>query len=454
MMTPPVASRTLVTDATIVTMDAAGRVLPRGAVEVGGSRIVAIHDDSSAARRGFAGEVVDAAGLVLIPGFVQTHVHLCQTLFRGLADDLDLMDWLRLRIFPFEAAHDAASMAASARAGLAELLRSGTTTIMDMGSVRHEEEIAEAVTGSGIRAFIGKSLIDLNDLHPPLKEPSRAAIDSAREQALAWHGSANGRVRYAVAPRFVLSCTDGLLKEAHAMTGEFPGMLFHTHAAENRREMEAVHARCGMGNIEHFDALGVLGRRSCLAHCVHLGDREAGLLAERDAAVLHCPSSNLMLGSGVAPVPALRRAGVRVSLGADGAACNNTLDMFREMRLASAIQRPIHGPAALRARDVLAMATIGGAAALGIDSETGSVEAGKNADLLLLDLRHVWNPCGEGFGEPEGAIVYTGSPENVTSVMIDGRWVYRNRRHLTLDPDRAAARAREELRRLTARLNP
>jgi len=452
MSTPGGHHRTLIANGTVVTMDSARRVLTAAAVEVEGDSIVAVHPDSRAAARAFAGEIVDATGLTVIPGFVQTHVHLCQTLFRGLADDLDLIDWLRLRIFPFEAAHTAASMAASARAGIAELVRSGTTTIMDMGSVHHEEEIVAAIGETGIRAFVGKSLIDLNELHPPLKEPTRAAIDNAREQARAWHGSLNGRIRYAVAPRFVLSCTDELLREAHAITREMPGVLFHTHAAENRREMEAVRARCRMDNVEYFDAIGVLDRSSCLAHCVWINERETGLLAEREAGVLHCPSSNLKLGSGVAPVPALLGRGVKLSLGADGAPCNNALDMFREMRLAAVMQKPAHGPGAMPAADVLAMATIGGARVLGMEREIGSVEAGKKADLALLDLDRVENPYAADRAGVYGSIIYTGSPENVVSTMIDGRWVYRNRRHLTLDPRETGARARAELRGLLSRL--
>jgi cytosine/adenosine deaminase-related metal-dependent hydrolase len=394
---------------------------------------------------------VDARSLVAIPGFVQTHVHLCQTLFRGMADDLELLDWLRLRIFPFEAAHSAASMHASAMLGIMELIRSGTTTILDMGSVRHEEEVIRAVGETGLRAFVGKAMMDINDAYPALRESTVESLRSTRALADAWHDSYGGRVKYAVAPRFVLSCTDGLLSGAREMLGSFDGMLFHTHASESRSEVEAVRSRCKMENIEFLHHLGILSDRTCLAHCIHLSDREVSLLAETRTSVSHCPSSNLKLGSGIANIPGLRSHGINVGLGADGAPCNNSLDMFREMRLASLLQKPIHGPTAMPAGSVFEMATRGGAAALGLAREIGSIETGKKADIVLLSLENVWDPLLPG-EDPASAIVFSASPENVHSVMIDGRWVYRGREFPGLDPGRIAAAARGECRSLVGRL--
>jgi len=451
MKSPPGTRRVLLKPRVIVTMDAGRRTIRGGAVLVNGPVIEAVLTAEELHRLPpFDGSVVDAGDRVLIPGFIQTHIHLCQTLFRGLADDLELLDWLSLRIFPFEAAHTTASLRASAFLGIAELIRSGTTTIMDMGSVRHEEEIAAAVAKSGIRAFIGKAMMDINDATPALREAAGDALRSTREQAKEWHGAAGGRLMYAVAPRFVLSCTEGLLREAHAMTADFPGMLFHTHAAENRKELQGVRERCRMDNLEFFDALGILQPNTCLAHCIWLNEREFGLLADRRARVLHCPSSNLKLGSGIAPVPALLRRGVTVSLGADGGACNNRLDMFEEMRLASLIQKPLHGPTAMDAETVFAMATVGGAETLGLSAVTGSIEPGKKADLVLLDLDRAWNAPGNG--GIYSTIVYSGCAENVHSVMIDGAWVYRDGLHTTLEERQTVATAREELEALLRRI--
>ncbi len=438
----------------IVTMDPARRVITDGAVRIDDGRIAAVMGgDDLRSLPPFDGEVIDAPRATIIPGFVQTHLHLCQTLFRGLADDLPLLDWLRLRIFPLEAAHTAASMYASARLGLVELIGSGTTTIMDMGSVGHEAEIVRAIGESGMRAFAGKALMDLNEQYPRLKEPTDRALRSAEEEARAWHGSAGGRILYAVAPRFVLSCTESLLRGAGELAAEIPGALFHTHAAENRAEMDAVRERCGSGNIEYFSRIGILHARTCLAHCVWLEDRELDLLAEHECRVLHCPSSNLKLGSGIARIPQMLKKGIVVSLGADGAPCNNLLDMFEEMRLAALIQKPVHGASALTAEEVFTLATVGGAKALGIFHETGSIEPGKKADLVLLDLAKPWNPLRlAGPEDVYSAIVYSGRPANVESVLIDGTLVYRKGEHRLLDPEKIAAEARSELAQLLQRV--
>src|SRR5512140_218383 len=445
--------RTLITCGTIVTMDATRRIVRDGALLLTDNRIERILTREELDRLGqFDGDRVDAGSLTAIPGFVQTHIHLCQTLFRGLADDLELLDWLRTRIFPFEHAHAPSSMYASARVGLAELIRSGTTTIMDMGSIHHEEEVFRAVEESGIRAFVGKAMMDVNEIFPPLCEPTADALASTVRQAEAWHHASGDRIRYAVAPRFVLSCSEALLKEAHAITRSIPGVLFHTHAAENRKEMEKVRARCGAGNVEFFEQIGILDAASCLAHCIWLDEHEMDLLASRRAKVLHCPSSNLKLGSGVARVPDMLRKGITVSLGADGAPCNNTLDMFQEMRHAALIQKPLHGATSMIARTVFELATCGGAAALGLEEEAGSLEPGKNADIVLLDLGQAWNPAAETDDMVYSSCVYSGSPANVRSVMVDGRWLYLDGTLTAFDEQEALHSARREAQALLERI--
>jgi len=295
--------------------------------------------------------------------------------------------------------------------------------------------------------------MDENALYPPLKEPTKEAIASTLRQAQRWHNSADGRIRYAVAPRFVLSCSDKLLIQAHEMTADFPGMLFHTHAAENRHEMDVVRKRCKMENIEFFESLGILQANTCLAHCIWLNDREIDLISDRRAKVVHCPSSNLKLGSGTARVPELLQKGITVSLGSDGAPCNNTLDMFHEMRLAALIQKPHHGPRSMDAVTVLEMATLGGARTLGLERETGSIESGKKADIVLLDLSRMWNPYADVTLESVcPAIVYSCSPENVRSVMIDGNWVFRNGEPTTLNEKSVVREAKEELSKLVKRV--
>lgn len=446
-------TRLLLKPGTILTLDDADRIIEGGGILVAGQMIERVLTrEELTAEPIEADEILNVPSLVALPGFVHTHIHLCQTLFRGLAEDVELLDWLRTHIFPLEAAHSASSMVASARIGLAELIRSGTTTIMDIGSVHHEEEIVRAVTESGMRAFVGKAMMDSNDLFPGLRESTSAALESTLRQAEQWHGSADGRIRYAVAPRYILSCTDALLTEAYAMTRSFPGMLFHTHASENRHELEAVRARCGMDNVEYFDTLNILHGNTCLTHCIWLNDREVDLLRERRVHVLHCPSSNLKLGSGIAPVPRFLASGISVSLGADGAPCNNTLNMFQEMRLAALIQKPLHGPTAMPAMTVLRMATRGGARALGLDQTIGSIEPGKRADLQLLDpIRLSSAPTGSMTERLATTLVHSCGPEHVMAVMADGRWLYRDGSHQTVDVPHALEDAQNQLRALLNR---
>lgn len=397
-------------------------------------------------------EIFDASGRILIPGFVQTHIHLCQTLFRGLADDLELLDWLQLKIMPFEFAHNKNSMKYSSLLGISELIRCGTTTILDMGSLNHSEVVFEQLINSGLRAFHGKAMMDINTLYPPLSESTQDALRSSEELAKTFHNSANGRVKYAFAPRFILTCTDELLKETNQLVMDYPGTLFHTHASENRTELENVRKRCGKDNIECFAELEILNDKSCIAHCIWLNENEIDLMKKRDARVLHCPSSNLKLASGIANIPRYLREGISVSLGADGAPCNNFLDIFVEMRLASLIQKPSYGPTVMSAKEVFEIATIGGARALHLQNEIGSIEVGKKADLVLIELNQIHNTKNVNEENLYSSIVYTADHTNVKSVMIDGQWVYFNQEFKTIDVDEVNKKSEEELKKLLLRV--
>jgi cytosine/adenosine deaminase-related metal-dependent hydrolase len=438
----------------IVTGNPNGEILEDAAILIDGNRIEGILPAREMDRFP-PREIIDASECVAIPGFVQTHVHLCQTLFRGLADDLELLDWLRMKIFPLEAAHNERSIHSSAMLGIAELVRGGTTTILDMGSMNHEEEVIRAVGESGLRAFAGKAMMDLNDAFPRLKESTTSAIATTRSLAEQWHNSYDGRIRYAVAPRFVLSCTDALMKEAFEIAAHVDGILFHTHASENKHEVQAVRDRCGMENIEYLDRLGLLSEKSCLAHCIHLNENEVAILKNSGANVAHCPSSNLKLASGIANIQHYLNQGINVALGADGAPCNNNLNMFQEMRLASLLQKPLHGATSMPAKTVFQMATSGGARALGLEREIGTIEVGKKADLVLLDLEQVWDPVAAAGGRGDSiysSIVYSAGPQNVDSVMIDGKWIFRSREFIGIDEGMIVRNAQQELTSLLGRL--
>src|SRR5688572_20745940 len=300
-----------------------GMEVVSGAVSVRAGRIASVGQEPSAPHD----TTIDAAGSFLLPGFVQTHLHLCQTLFRGYAEDLRLMDWLRTRIWPMEAAHTPPSLRAAARLACLELLRGGTTSILTMETVHDTDAVIEATAETGIRATLGKCLMDETTADAParLRENGRHALDESLALYRRYHGTSNGRIRVALAPRFALSCSRELL-EAIAAVSARDGTLVHTHASEQLEEIGMVRAATGRGNIEYFDIVGLASPRLNVAHCVWIDDDEQGRLAARDVKVTHCPSSNLKLGSGIAPVPDLRARGICVSLGADGAACNNHLD--------------------------------------------------------------------------------------------------------------------------------
>ena len=248
-----------------------------------------------------ADTVIDAAGCVVIPGFVQTHIHLCQTIFRGAADDLALIDWLKLRVWPMEAAHSAASIKASARLGIAELIKGGTTCALTMETVNHTGEVFKVVEESGFRATVGKCMMDKGDEVPrALQEQTANSIDESLALLEDWHGKADGRIRYCFAPRFAVSCTRELLEKV-ARLARARGVMIHTHASENKTECEMVEQETGLRNITYLDSLGLTGRHVALAHCVHLSDEEIEILRTSQTNVAHCPSSNLKLGSGIAP---------------------------------------------------------------------------------------------------------------------------------------------------------
>ena len=414
----------LIKNGTLVTMDSANRIV-RGDLLIDHGRIAAVGATDQS-----ADVVIDATECAVIPGFVQTHIHLCQTLFRGAADDLALIDWLKQRVWPMEAAHSAASLRASARLGVAELIKGGTTCALTMETVNHTNEVFAVVEETGFRATIGKCMMDKGaEVPPELQEQTAQSIEESLALLDQWHGKADGRIRYCFAPRFAISCTRELLEKV-AELSRARGVMIHTHASENRTECTMVEEETGLRNINYLDSVGVSGEHVALAHCVHLSNDEIRVLKRTGTHVVHCPSSNLKLGSGIAPVTKLLEEGVSVSLGADGAPCNNRLDMFTEMRTAALLQKALHGPEVLAANHVLRMATIDGARALGLEDEVGSLEVGKRADVAVVRLGQVHtSPASDAVS----SLVYAATASDVKDVIIDGREVMRDRKLLTLD---------------------
>lgn len=386
-----------------------------GAIRLDGDRIVAVGQ----LPRTTGERVVDGRGATVTPGFVQGHVHATQTLFRGLADDRPLLPWLQDRIWPLEHAHDADSTRLSADLTFGELLRSGTTTVQTMESVRHAEVTAAVARDSGMTVITGNCLMDVAAPGMPagMATSASAALQITDELRRAFDGQGNGatRLRVCVAPRFVLSVSPELARDAAGIAAQHD-LRIHSHAAEHPDEVAAVRERFGRDYLEVLAEQGLLGARTGLAHCVHLTDRERELLAATGTAVLHCPSTNLKLGSGIARVRDLAEHGIPIAIGADGAPCNNRLSMLTELRQAALLQSLVAGPGAWPAARALWTATRGGALALGLD-DTGSIAPGQRADLLLWDL----DDPTLGSGDVASRLVYAADERHLQTVFVGGR---------------------------------
>ncbi len=388
----------------------------RGDIAIRDGRITAAPDDTSDDCS--AARVLDASNAAVLPGFIQGHVHVVQSLLRHQADGLELLDWLRLRTWPYEAALDGDAVEAAAELGIVELLCGGTTTVLDFGTTHDHNRVFCAAERLGIRFVSGKTHMDVGAGAPSalLEDPERSLSDAA-ELGQRWHGAAGGRLRYAVAPRFALSCSPGLLRGC-ADLARSHGWLLQTHAAENSDEVAEVRALSGLGNIEFLDSYGLVGEDVILAHGIYLDEADIQRLAETRTTICHCPGANLKLGSGIADVPGLLQSGVPVVLGADGPPCNNRLSIFHEMSLAATIHSLRHGPTALDPWAVLGMATRDAAVALDMGEEVGTLEVGKAGDVVVVELDE-WSALPGG--DPASRIVFGGGPHMVRHVVVAGQ---------------------------------
>jgi 5-methylthioadenosine/S-adenosylhomocysteine deaminase len=394
-------------------------------------------------------EVLDARDCFVMPGFVQTHVHVVQSLARHRAEGLPLLRWLAERIWPYEAALQPEEVAAAARLGIAELLAGGTTTALDMGTTHDQDEVFRAAADLGIRMTSGKCHMDVGANVPPrLLERCDESLAEAETLGARWHSAADGRLRYAVAPRFVLSCSEALLTGAVDLARR-RGYMLHTHSSENADETRAVRELTGKGNVAFLATAGMAGDDTVLAHCVHLDDGEVELLAGQETGVAHCPGANLKLGSGIADLPRLLASGVRVGLGADGPPCNNRLSIFHEMALAGTLHNLAHGPGAVDPWTVLEMATWRGAQLLGLADHVGRLLPGWKADLVVLSLAPL---AMEPPADPATMVVYGGGLKSVRHVVVDGSTVVREGELATVDGAAIRSQARSAAAAVSRRL--
>lgn len=422
----------------VLTLDEEDHIYETGAVAVRGAKIADIGPEEEVRARVKASERLDAEGGVIMPGLVNAHSHVAMTIFRGLMDDVPLEKWLD-RIWKMELAHATAeNVRAGTELAFAEMMRGGVTTVSDM--YWHRDVTTKVAEEVGFRLHNGPAFIDFegpDGIQPENRlRLAREYIERYRDHPL---------IALAVQAHSTYSVPQELLEQCRMLMEEY-GVTFVTHAAESATEVKTVQERFGKTPIELLDELGLLTSNTLLAHGVHLRDDEIELLAERGSTVVHCPESNLKLGSGVARVPDMLAAGVSVGLGTDGAASNNDLDMWGEMHTTALLHKGVReDPTVLPARDVLHMATSGSAQALDLEKKIGSLEVGKLADVILLDTDSLHaTPIYDLYSH----LVYSINKHDVRTVLINGRVVMRDRELLTLDESAAKARVQETKREI------
>ncbi len=422
----------------------ADTVIDDGAVVVADDTIVAVGEET-ALRERYSDHERRTFDLVA-PGLVGGHVHSVQSLGRGVADDAALLDWLFEAVLPMEAAMDAEATRAAAELGYLECLGSGTTTVVDHLSVNHAAEAFEAAIETGIRGRLGKVLMDQRS-PDGLREETQAGLDESEALIREYHGAADGRIRYAVTPRFAVSCSEACLRGCRRLADRYDGVTIHTHASENEDEVATVETDTGMRNVDWLDEVGLTGPDVTLAHCVHTDEHERTLLAETDTVVTHCPSSNMKLASGIAPIDDYLDRGITVALGNDGPPCNNTLDPFTEMRQASLLRKvDARDPTRLPASTAVAMATENGARAAGFE-RIGRLESGYKADVIGITTDRT---RATPVHDPLSHLVYAAHGDDVVFAMVDGTVRYDGGEHVGIDAAAVRERATRHAERIVA----
>lgn len=426
----------LIKNGTLLTMDKNNTRIENGCLGILGDTIAHIGSQETIGLR--AECEIDAGGGLVLPGLINAHTHAAMTLFRGLADDLPLMDWLNNYIFPAESRMDADFVHTGALLACAEMILSGTTTFCDM--YLFEDETAKAADQAGMRCLAGEVLYDFpSPNYGPVAEGLRYTESLIRK----WQD--HPLISIAVEPHATFTCSPDLLRSTYELASKYEVPLI-IHLAETLHEVAEVTEKYGKTPVMHLDSLGVMNPRLIADHCVHLEEDDMQVLVERGVKVVHNPESNMKLASGIAPVPELLARGATLGLGTDGCASNNNLDLFSEMDTAAKLHKVKHmDPTAIDALTVLRMATIEGAKALGLDSITGSLETGKKADIIIIDtdkphLTPLYNPYSH--------LVYAARGNDVSHSFINGRPVMENRNLLTLDIQEILAHAQEKARQV------
>ena len=426
----------LIENGTILTMDSQDSMISNGSLGITGDTITYVGENKGV--KFDSKKTIDARNGLILPGLINGHTHAAMTLLRGLADDLPLMDWLNHYIFPVESKMDENFVYTGTLLACAEMILSGTTTFCDM--YLFEEEVARAGKDAGIRCLVGEVLYDFDS---PNYGPIENGLKYTESLIIKWQN--DPLVSIAVEPHALFTCSPDLLKAANdlALKYEVPLII---HVAETMGEVDEVQKKYGKGPVEHLLSLGILGPHLIADHCVHLNEKDIKLLAENSVKVVHNPESNMKLASGIAPIPQMLENNITVGLGTDGCASNNNLDLFTEMDMAAKLHK-IHtlDSTVLDALTMLRMATIEGAKALGIDEITGSLEVGKKADVIIVDLK---KPHLTPMYNPYSHLVYAARGNDVSHSIINGCLVMEERDLSTIDVHEVMARARDKSRKI------
>jgi 5-methylthioadenosine/S-adenosylhomocysteine deaminase len=423
---------TIIRGGTVVTMDNASHVFENGAVAIRGERIVAVGTSAEITRQYSALRVINAAGKVVMPGLINTHTHVPMVLFRGIADDLLLPEWLQKYIFPAEAKNvNEEFVRWGTRLGCLEMIRGGTTTYVDM--YYFEDAIADETAKAGMRGVLGETVLDFP---APDNKTWDAAMSYAEKFAQKWKGHA--LIVPAIAPHAPYTVSTEHLKQTHAFSQRL-GVPLVIHVAEDPSETKTIKERYNASSVAYLESLNLLDNRTIAAHMVWPTEEDIKTLAAREVGVAHCPQSNMKLAAGAAPVPQMLKAGVNVGLGTDGAASNNDLNLWEEIDTAAKLHKFVSkDPTTLNAKEALELATIRGARAIHLDKEIGSLEAGKRADLILVNMTAAHQtPLYNVYSH----LVYATKASDVETVIINGKVVMLNRRVLTIDERMVRAKA-------------
>lgn len=420
-------SKKIIYNAHIITMNANLDIIPNGSLLIENGKISRISGETI---RDDDAEMTDAKGMYVMPGFINTHTHLPMTMLRGYADDLPLHEWLTDHIFPAEARWvNAENVRLATRLALIEMIKSGTTCFNDM--YFFEDVIAEEARKAGIRGVMGESVIDFPTASFRTVDEGLAICEALIRK---WQG--DPIIHPSVCVHAPYTCSKETLIKTKQLADKYHTLL-QIHVSETRKEVEDITAQTGMPPVEYLHSIGLLDRNVIAAHCVWLNEKEVELMATSGTSIGHCPKSNLKLASGIADTDTYAKAGINVSLGTDGTASNNTLDMVEEMRFAALLPKVVHyNPEAVNARAALQMATINGAKALGLDAITGSLEAGKSADLIFV---HAASSNMIPVYDEYSAIVYAMNSKNVRSSMVNGEWIMKDRMLLHIDKEETLA---------------